>query len=282
MTQVIGSSYQTTIATLSDEATIIDAFRYYHQGGLTDSPTSNSIEGHLISINNRANTIDTQIGYVGVTPAPSSVHSRLNSLESIVGTSLASTYIKTGPSSNTTPATRNQISPTLSSVTPLFIQGVLGQTADLQIWRNSSEVALARVDKDGKIYSNNGLTGTNIAEVVTISGEQSLTNKTLVNAIQTIGSNARTSSYTLVLSDQSKMIEMSNGGTLTIPSDASVNFPIGTYIIVLQTGASQVTIAGSGFTPLSTPGLKLRTQYSMATLIKRGANSWIVAGDLSA
>lgn len=281
MTQIIGVSYPTTIATLSDEATIIDAFKYYHQGGLTNSPASNSIEGHLISVNGRVDTINTQLGYAGVTPTPLSVHSRLNSLESTVGSSLASTYIKASPSSNNTAATRNLISPTLSSVIPLSITGVVGQTADLQQW-NTSAATVAKVDSAGKMYANNGLSANTLAEVVTISGTQTLTDKTLTSPIQTIATNARTSSYTLVLSDQSKLIEMSNGGTLTIPTE-SVAYPVGTYIVVLQTGTSQVTIAGDGFTPNATPGLKLRAQWSMATLIKRsGTNSWVVSGDLIA
>ena len=76
------------------------------------------------------------------------------------------------------------------------------------------------------------------------------------------------------------MIEMSGGGTLTITDSAS--FPVGFTVDVLQTGSSQVTIAGNGFTPNATPGLKLRTQGSSATLIKRALNSWVVLGDLSA
>jgi len=75
---------------------------------------------------------------------------------------------------------------------------------------------------------------------------------------------------------------MSGGGTLTIPAEASVNFPIGSSIEILQTGSSQVTIAGSGFTPNGTPGLKLRAQWSSASLVKRGSDLWIVSGDLSA
>lgn len=92
--------------------------------------------------------------------------------------------------------------------------------------------------------------------------------------------NAQSSSYTIATSDLGKMIEMSNGGTLTI-SDSS-SFEVGFTVDVLQTGSSQVTIAGSGFTPNGTPGLKLRAQWSSATLIKRALNSWVVVGDLSA
>jgi len=95
-----------------------------------------------------------------------------------------------------------------------------------------------------------------------------------------VSANAQSNSYTLDTTDLGKMIEMSNGGTVTI-SDSS-SFPVGFSVDILQTGSSQVTIAGSGFTPNATPGLKLRTQWSSATLIKRGLNSWVVLGDLSA
>jgi len=91
---------------------------------------------------------------------------------------------------------------------------------------------------------------------------------------------AKSSSYTILPSDALSIIEMSAGGTLTI-SDSS-SFPVGFSVDILQTGSSQVTVAGDGFTPNSTPGLKLRAQWSSATLMKRALNSWVVFGDLSA
>jgi len=97
-----------------------------------------------------------------------------------------------------------------------------------------------------------------------------------------IVTNSQSSSYTLQGSDANKMIEMTEVSTLTIPNDSTYNFPIGTYIEVLQTTSNQVTIAGDGFTPNATPGLKLRSQWSSASLIKRAANSWVVLGDLKA
>jgi hypothetical protein len=94
--------------------------------------------------------------------------------------------------------------------------------------------------------------------------------------------NSQAGSYTLVLGDVSKLVEMSGGGTLTIPTDASVAFPIGTQISILQTGASQVTVGGAGVTINGTPGLKLRAQWSGATLVKRATDTWVALGDLSA
>ena len=95
--------------------------------------------------------------------------------------------------------------------------------------------------------------------------------------------NQQSSSYTLAIADSFKMIEMSAGGTLTIPLDSNVNFPIGTAIDILQTSSSQVTLAGeSGVTVNATPGLKIRTQWSSATVVKRAANTWVAMGDLVA
>lgn len=282
MTQNIGTNYTVTIPALSDDASIVEAFKYYHTGGLTGSVLPNSLEFHITSLNTATTGIQTTLGYTGVSPTPASVHARLTSLENTVGTSLSSTYIKAIPSSNDTPATRNLIQPSTTSVTPLILQGVVGQTADLQQWRTSAGT-VARVTNAGAVFS---FDGSSMAEVATLSGTQTLTNKTLSTPIQTIGTNVKTSSYTLALSDQSKMIEMnsSSATVLTVPTDSTVNFPIGTYIVVLRTGTGSVAIEGmvgspSGVVINFTPGLTLRAQWSMATLIKRAANTWVLSGD---
>ncbi len=97
---------------------------------------------------------------------------------------------------------------------------------------------------------------------------------------------SKTSSYTLsALDERDEMIEMNSASalTLTIPLNSSVAYPVGTSIDILQVGAGQVTIAGaSGVTVNGTPGLKLRTQWSSATLFKRATDSWVVMGDLTA
>lgn len=282
MTQNIGTYYTVTIPGLSDDASIVEAFQYYHTGTTTGSIQPNSVDYHLNSIGGSINSINTNLGYAGVSPTPSSVHARLSTLETTVGASLSSTYIKAIPSSNDTPATRNLIQPSTTSVVPLSIQGVIGQTADLQQWRTSAGT-VARVSNSGTLFSHDGAS---MSEVVTVSGTQTLSNKTLSTPIQTIGTNVRNSSYTLALSDQSKMIEMnsSSATVLTIPVDAVVNFPVGTYIVVMRTGTGAVTVEGMTLLPSivtlnTTPGYTLRAQWSMATIIKRAANTWVMSGD---
>jgi hypothetical protein len=96
----------------------------------------------------------------------------------------------------------------------------------------------------------------------------------------------KTASYTLSsLTERDDLIEMASASamTLTIPLNSAVAFPVGTSIDILQTSTGQVTIAGSGGVTInSTPGLKLRTQWSTATLFKRAENTWVVYGDLTA
>lgn len=107
-----------------------------------------------------------------------------------------------------------------------------------------------------------------------------------VIALGLLSTNAQTgTSYTLALSDANNtLVELNNGSaiTLTIPTNAVTAFPIGSQVQLLQTGAGQVTISGAGVTINGTPGLKLRTQWSSATLIKRNTDTWVAIGDLSA
>lgn len=98
--------------------------------------------------------------------------------------------------------------------------------------------------------------------------------------------NRQTASYTLVLGDVGKMVEMNVAGAnnLTIPLNATVAFPIGSQILVSQYGAGQTTIvATGGVTIRSQSGyLDIATQYSCVTLIKVGTNEWYLFGALTA
>ena len=86
--------------------------------------------------------------------------------------------------------------------------------------------------------------------------------------------------YTLALADQGTVVEFTNAGAvaLTVPINASVAFPVGTTIGILQYGAGQVTIGGSA-TLRSANGLKTAAQYSAVWLRKRATDEWVVSGD---
>jgi hypothetical protein len=118
-----------------------------------------------------------------------------------------------------------------------------------------------------------------------------LTNKTLTAPVATISFNAQTgTTYTFVLADASKLVTCSNASAIavSIPTNASVAFAIGTIINVQQIGAGQVTVAAAtpGTTTVTSAGAtaaspETRAQYSAISCIKTGTDTWTVVGDLS-
>jgi len=115
---------------------------------------------------------------------------------------------------------------------------------------------------------------------------QVATTAEVYSTMTTVPENAQTgTTYTLALSDAGKLVTLSNASaiTLTIPTNASVAFPVNTRIDLLQYGAGQVTVGGAGVTIRSSGSkLKLTGQYSGATLWKKGTDEWALIGDISA
>ena len=124
---------------------------------------------------------------------------------------------------------------------------------------------------------------------------QTLTNKTLTTPTLddpkiNLAFDAETASYTAVLANNGQIVTMNNASanTFSIPTNASVAYPVGTQINVLQIGAGQTTIQAvtSGTTSiLSTAATaaapKIRARYGMATCIKAATDTWYVVGDIS-
>ena len=156
-------------------------------------------------------------------------------------------------------------------------------TAGNIIVYNSSGVPTSVTETGDVTISDTGVTA--IATGVIVNADVSTTAAIDLGKLADISTNAQTASYTLVLADKNKLVEMSvaSGNTLTVPPNSSVAFPVGAQIRVLQTNTGQCTItAGAGVTINGTPGLKLRTQWASATLIKRATDTWVAVGDLSA
>jgi hypothetical protein len=93
--------------------------------------------------------------------------------------------------------------------------------------------------------------------------------------------NAQTgTTYTIGSVDLNKLVTLSNAAaiTLTIPNGV---FTTGQQVHIQQIGAGQVTIANDGTTSFTGTGTKLRAQYSAATIICTGTNTFTVVGDLA-
>ena len=183
---------------------------------------------------------------------------------------------------------------------------VNGQTGWVQYVDDPSTFTVGTDDIDVFQFAGAGTitAGTNIS----VSGNQVsvVTNPTFANVItatsgvqfadNTIQTSAgvpsltdfteKTANYTLdTLDHQDNVVEMNSASaiTFTIPANATLAWPVGASMDIFQMGEGQVTIANAASVTLNfTPGNKLRTQFSSCTIMKRGTDSWVLYGDLTA
>ena len=108
--------------------------------------------------------------------------------------------------------------------------------------------------------------------------------------VGSVGVNAQTgTTYTFVASDGlNTMVTLSNASAIavTIPTNATTAFPVGTVLNFAQTGAGQVTVSGASGVTVTSNGAtaaspKTRVQYSSGSAIQTSANNWLVIGDIA-
>lgn len=107
---------------------------------------------------------------------------------------------------------------------------------------------------------------------------------TIGTSIINLAINAQTgTTYTPVLADNGKLVTLSNASaiTLTVPTNASVAYATGAQINIQAIGAGQVTVVGDTGVTVNGTGTALRAQWSAATLVKLGTDSWTLIGDLA-
>ena len=194
--------------------------------------------------------------------------------------------ITLGDTASPTDTSANGGGITLKGTTDKTFNWVSASTA----WVSSENLSLA----SGKAYYINGssvLSATALGSGVTSS---SLTSVGTLTALTVSGTtilgpasiNGQSSAYTLALSDQGKVIEMTNSSdvAITIPPSGTTNFPTGAQIVVIRNSTGKVSFTpGSGVTLRSDSSKQyIATQYSAATLVKRATDEWYLIGNLSA
>lgn len=156
-------------------------------------------------------------------------------------------------------------------------------------------IAQDLTDMSDHNFASTGVHGATSA-VVGKDDVQTLTNKTIDYTANTITNlptynpalvfNAQTgTTYTLIASDAPKLVTLNNSNPITLTVPPSV-FTVGQEIHIQQINAGQVTLAQgagvtitSGGTTSSAPAL--RAQYSAATVICTGTNTFTVVGDIA-
>jgi hypothetical protein len=111
----------------------------------------------------------------------------------------------------------------------------------------------------------------------------------MYNGLVTFTLNDQTgTTYTPVLNDQYQvLVTRSNAAasTMVIPANATVAFPVGTVITVLNKGVGLVSISGAvGVTILSAgavAAIPTLSQFKSCAIMQTSANNWYVVGAIS-
>ena len=139
---------------------------------------------------------------------------------------------------------------------------------------------------DTQTLSNKTLTTPSIGSFVnaTHSHIAAATGGTLTAAAIYYGFNSNTGSYTITLSDQGKILPFNttSTGTVTIPLNASVAFPTGSFVNFVQAGTGPILITGASGVSVQSESskLKLKGQYAVAGCVKTDVDTWVAFGNL--
>lgn len=298
MPQEIGQEFKSVIPTLSDNSSIEEAFFVYHYGDQNWSSgqpvPSNSIEGHLSSLQSRIvineNAI-TNLNDTYIATEPSSNEQNLIQATSVIyvpltirgavgqTASLQEWVVDTGSSlitkarisANGSFATLGyisigsiSISTSVASIVQIsdpthkgiVVRAAGSQTSNLQEWQDDSGNVLLSVDSGGAFVHQTPV--------------ELLTNFSNV----------------IVNSNQAKILILSNEASdviLNIPENSSSEIPMGANFNFIKNGTGQVSFTASSGVILNSENSyrKIDGQYSAATLIKVGADEWVLIGALS-
>jgi hypothetical protein len=287
--------FNTQIPSIADDADIQTAFRLYHYGSNTSTPGTlpdNSLAGHLLGLEN--NKID-------IVPEAISTSANLNDF------TVTGFYTQTStPTGSNYPANFAGLLTVVNQGAVVFQQyqvigatesGVTANPTNKTYWRfkigasafrpwrtfidgssfasEGDALYYRKATVDGLFYTRTFLDGLFAAVPATYLTIAEADTRSLITE------NLQTESYTLQLSDRNKVVAMNNSSsaTVTIPTNSSVAFPIGSIVNVYAMSNQNITIAGASGVTVRNAG-RLFERYVEVSLRKRATNEWVASGNI--
>lgn len=282
--------YNTSIPQLSENADIQTAFRLYHYGEDTNTPSrpfpEDSMVSHLDNLNDsKVNKLPQQISGADLngftetgfyiqesnpgtaTNFPSAFAGLLTVVSNITEGIIFQQYQVIGATESGEDPNRAQ-----NKTWWRFYFG--GSWAS---WRTF-------VDQDSlPSLLNNYLTNSQAANTYLTIDNAADTYITQTEADQRLflQENVQTGNYTLELTDLNKVVAVNNTApaTVTVPTNASVSFPIGSVINVYAMTGESVTVSPASTVTIRNAGV-LFEQYTEISLRKRATNEWVASGNI--
>jgi hypothetical protein len=133
--------------------------------------------------------------------------------------------------------------------------------------------------------TNGSFSGTlSVTGAVTLNGALTTDNSSSDEAgFKGLPQNSQTANYTAVLSDAGKHIKMNNTSlTFTIPANASVAYPIGTVLTVVNRHSTSLTIAITSDTMIlaadGSTGSRTLVSNGISSILKTNTTEWVISG----
>lgn len=114
--------------------------------------------------------------------------------------------------------------------------------------------------------------------------DASITRQKAANDLLGVAQNAQSGNYTLALTDIGQHIYSTNAGaqTITVPTNATVAFPLGAAITLVNNGTTAITVSTTGITlnqaGTANTGNRTLATKGVATLLKVGTDTWFISG----
>jgi len=279
--------FNTQIPSIADDADIQTAFRLYHYGSNTSTPSSipdDSIAGHLATL---------EESKIGLAPTPIPTSTNLN------------TYITTGFYTQTSTPTGLNYPSNFPGLLTVVNEGatvfqqyqVIGASESgssvntlnrthwrfyfagaWRPWRTFVEQSDFASIGDGRYFTR--------TEASTLFLTQSAAASTYLTIAEAdtrlyLQENVKTSSHILQLADINKVVAVSSSSNrnVTVPFNSTVNFPIGSVVNVYRAGTGNVTIVPASGVTVRNAG-RLFERYTEVSIRKRASNEWVASGNI--